>query len=104
RPAAGPLAKFTRGASEPPAGEAARQGLAKEHSEDEPAKEKKAEPGNEGHEEQRPPRGKGKRPPRPPRSDGHRAKQQAENADVDRGLDVEEQARRGAGPKSKVPV
>ena len=44
----------------------------------------------------RPPRGKGNRPPRD--------KQQAENAEVDRGLDAEARARRGSGPKSLVPV
>jgi small subunit ribosomal protein S1 len=103
RPAAGPLAKFTRGAAAPAneeaaAGEAdagaARQNLAVARSQAEPGTEK----------EKRPPRGKSKRPPRPPRGDGQQNKQRAENADVDRALEVEERARRESGPRAKVPV
>jgi predicted RNA-binding protein with RPS1 domain len=109
RPNAGPLAKFTRGASEGtpgdatrPSGEPSRQSLGEVRSQAEPGNEKQAEPGNQT-QGKRPPRGKGNRPPRP-RSDAPQNKQQAENAEVDRGLEVEQRARRESGPKARVPV
>jgi len=110
RPAAGPLAKFTRATSEGAAGEAtrpsgepSRQSLGEVRSQAEPGNEKQAEPGNQT-QGKRPSRGKGKRPPRPPRREGEQDKQKAENAEVDRGLEVERQARRDSGPRAKVPV
>ncbi len=110
RPAAGPLAQFTRGANEgTPSGETTRQSLGEVRSQAEPGNEGKPEPGNEkraeaGDQHKHPPRGKGKRSPKPPRREGEQSKQQAENADVDRGLEVEERARRESGPRAKVPV
>ena len=63
---------------------------------------------HEGPPAKRPPRGKGNRAPRP-RGDQAAGgppqnKQQAENAEVDRGLEVEQRARRESGPRSAVPV
>jgi small subunit ribosomal protein S1 len=79
-PGQGPLAKFTRPAG---AAEAASQ---------------PSPPGGEAGDKH-PPRGKTRRPPKPPRD-----KQQAENAEVDRGLEVEQRARRESGPRAAVPV
>jgi len=87
RPAAGPLAAFKRDAGQGVPAPAPRQSLGESRSE--------AEPGSEA-KRGRPPRGKGNRPPRD--------KQQAENAEVDRGLEAEQRAHRDPGPKPPVPV
>ena len=99
RPAAGPLAAFKRGSGEGEPAESARQSLGEGRSQAEPGDEKKDGPRQGG----RPPRGKGNRPPLP-QGNQPRDKQQAENAEIDRGLEVEQRARRDSGPKPAVPV
>jgi small subunit ribosomal protein S1 len=94
------LAKFKRAAGEESGEKAAdaRQSLKEAGSQAEPGTHTKAEPGNKS-EGGSQPRGKRKRPPKPPRD-----KQQAENAEVDRALEVEREGRRESGPKTHVPV
>jgi len=92
RPAAGPLAAFKREAGQGVPVAPARQSLEEGRSQAEPGSEAKGG----GRQGGRPPRGQGNRPPRD--------KQQAENAEVDRGLEGEKRARRDSGPKPAVPV
>jgi len=102
RPAAGPLAAFKRGSGEGEPVEPVRQSLGEGSSQAEPGNEKKPAPSGP-RPGGRPPRGKGNRPPRP-QGNQPRDKQQAENAEVDRGLEVQQRARRESGPKPAVPV
>lgn len=105
----GPLARFTRPQGED-GGEAApqgRQSLREGGPQAEPGNQtRQAEPGNQtrqaepgDQQQQRSPQGKRKRPPKPPRD-----KQQAENAEVDRALEADRDARRESGPRAHVPV